>query len=405
MFSLKNLFQEYLINDNKNNNQLIEEEIRKKINSKYFYFGERCEMIFLYRQARTFNIQSKIPFNDYSDYYKEKREKILQFLSLIKWKTNSGDSINFFVYNQKTQRINIRSFLCVCATFGVKNKTFNNYIIYEMKRLFDIASLSEYAFYFLSVAKEENVIVPLTIKTILDFTFNAKQKQNYIDEFLYLENNCENINDKNVESDYFDMSIIDYSEYMLTDRSKCFLLLADTCVENLVSTSFFDFSIITLQYYKVIEVELKEKIIKEAIKETTQEKVFFSNNNKYIKKGEKEFKFLTLEGINTIFEEAITSLQKTTNDNSNSFYSCLLSVCNNDIRYLTYFRDITSANFRNRYRNPPAHTDPSPAEYTKEIKYIFASFIDNLRKILRKDDSEPTRFNVIDEVLKSNNYF
>lgn len=405
MLSFKNLFQEYLIGNNKNNKQLIEEEIQKKMNSNDFYFGENCEMIFLYRQARTFNIQSKIPFNEYSDYYKEKREKILQFLSLIKGKTISGDSINFFVYNQKTQRINIGSFLCVCATFGVKNKTFNNTIIDEMKRLFDIASLSEYAFYFLSVAKEENVIVPITIKTILDFTFNAKQKQNYIDEFLYLQNNCENINDKNVKSDYFDISIIDYSESMLTDRSKCFLLLADACVENLVSTSFFDFSIITLQYYKVIEVELKEKIIKEAIKETTQEKVFFSNNNKYIKKGEKEFKFLTLEGINTIFEEAITSLQKTTNDNSNSFYSCLLNVCNNDIRYLTYFRDITSANFRNRYRNPPAHTDPSPAEYAKEIKYIFASFIDNLRKILKKDDSEPTRFNVIDKVLKSNNYF
>lgn len=398
MQSFRDLFELYISHDSKSSLQKIEDAIKEKCENFKFYPLENFDLVYLYRQARIFNLQSELQINLNSDYYKYKQEKIIKLLSIVFFKINDVTK-QMFEYNDSSNKFTFENFLCFLAIYSLENQRFQYEIIRMMVELFDSQSIKLFAQYHSALLIEDNKPVEEIYSILLSTYFEYEQIDDVMTHLLCLmKSNLIYTNEQNREKFTNLSNFVNYIDHCLTHKSKCFYLVANECSNNFKNSAFFDFSIVSLQYYKIIETEIKNKLLLPCARKINGPEHSFGGKF-YIRKNEEKFNFLSLEKIHNISSYACDYVSS--NKKYDEFFNSLFKECKSNILYLQFFRDITSENFRNKYRNPPAHTEPLNGEALDEMITIFESFIVNLSKLKTDELDEPQRPKIIDFILKT----
>ena len=397
MITYRDLFFHYLESDAYD--EQIEKTLKEKTLERDFSFDNELELIFLYRQARIFNIESELEISSNSPNYLRKRKKVLRFFAFLD--IADSDGLHLFSYSEENKTINMRGFLLLCSWYSFNNNDYIKGLLNEMAPLYDAESLSEFLLHFVELAMMKKRKVPEIVKIALDMNVYREQFANYFD---YMDSNlidqCDDVERHRLS---FLFCNINFIRFKFSNKAKSFLLLADEMYNALSASTFADFSIVSLQYYKTIEVELKNFFIIPAlanIKSGILEVGTVNFQMRYFSPNK-----LTLGNISVLFDKAIDYLE---NGNTTScseanvlFYKNLVSVCNLNVEYLRFFRDITSQKFINRFRNPPAHTEPLAQEEISNVERIFMNFVDNLRCVSLNISDKPDRFKIVDIILNS----
>ena len=398
MFSLKTLFYRYLEDDSQE--AIIADLVKKRLQSNpSFLHKNKDELIFLYRQARIYNIESKINFIGRTEAYQNKRLKIIRFFKMIVFEDISFSS---FEYNEDKDEFVFRSFLIFLVVLALEDEQLIEDFLDQTFYLLDPESASEFCLHYVHIAKEDNKKIPEIIKIVLKTNVNETQYNHY---FEYMNNNLYSFKtDEAIKFRYYlAFEILNCINFCFTNKSKGFLLLAYELNESLSFSTFSDFSIVSLQYYKVIEVELKDKFIRPIFEKINWGKFYYGK--RYCLMSDFNYNLFTIGDICIIFDEAICyftnrnikSIEKT----NQKFYKELFRLLNNKIDYLIFMRDIISEPFRNLYRNPPAHTEPLQKDHIDDLKNLFYAFVGNYRKIYLKIDEPPLVSQTVLKILKN----
>ena len=347
------------------------------------------ELLFLYRQARIYNIESELGLS--SDV--KRREGVLKFFEKMVLRRNDSPLFAMFRYEKENDSFDLSGFIGSYISFIVLKKEDLLWLfIDEALRLFDFKSIQVFCLIYVDKLRESNKRVPAFIASVVgnlngldaDDTI-AYAKANKIDDDEEELNRALTLIVRFINAIYIDSC--------LTPKSKSFLVLADDLYSKLKKSTFADFSVVSLQYYKIIETELKEKIIKEAMKGIKFGRLYVGNY-KYYKVSDFDCSSMSLGEISTIFDDAIEfgingeSVFKQEKYSINEeFYQNIYKICLNNVDFLYYFRDITCTTLRQMFRNPPAHTEPLPDYYIPLVEKLFISFIANLRNLKIKDNN------------------
>ena len=201
-----------------------------------------------------------------------------------------------------------------------------------------------------------------------------------------------------------DLSTIEFLDQNATNESKTYLLIANELKKMFDSTTIYDYSLISLQYYKVIEIEIKDKIIKYAFENSGLDMLKFKRD----KNDKKPFKYLklsniseklndvfTLEVINHVLVQTSNYVNKRGVDcfENRPFYDQIFKILGSNEDSLNYLIKITNKEHRDKYRNPPAHTKPLTKKTTTECKEILNCFVNLLPNRLFSGESVANTIN------------
>ena len=395
MNNLYFLFKKYANSNSKN---------EKRFTKGIVLGGERItadELLFLYRQARIYNIEKELSFVKDSDKYKQKREGVINFFNKFGIKFADEERNLFFKYNESKDCFEFDYFITIYAQYTIHNDELIWLFVDEAIRLFDVYSLQFFSVALVMKARKDGLQIPSFINSVL---INLQTDNSDLENGLlaYARDNKKPDTDAEgiLRSKY--LNAIYINKYF-SAKSKSFLVLADDLIYNLSSSSFADYSVVSLQYYKVIETELKNKFIKEATKNIEWGKLYVGK--KYYKMSDFDCSLMTLGEISKIFEDAYNYIENYSvlfEDSINDkVYKNLYKLCLNNSGFIALFRDITSDIFRQTFRNPPAHTEPLAEEFIPLVETIFYIFVDNLTNIYVKKNVVH-RGKTIDALLELN---
>ena len=114
MITYRDLFFHYLESDAYD--EQIEKTLKEKTLERDFSFDNELELIFLYRQARIFNIESELEISSNSPNYLRKRKKVLRFFAFLD--IADSDGLHLFSYSEENKTINMRGFLLLCSWYS-----------------------------------------------------------------------------------------------------------------------------------------------------------------------------------------------------------------------------------------------------------------------------------------------
>lgn len=381
------------------------EQKKNKYNINFLILGEKVrldELLFLYRQARIYNIESELSLTLDSEKYKEKREGIIKFFSKLGLKNADDSRVPFFAYNQSKDCFDSMPFIAFYSFYCLNSKEATFEFIEEAIKLFDVDGIVHFCLAYVEHAKAKNKPVPAFISFVLERE-NKHQLKPETELVPYAIANKEqeiDIKQHNVLCKKYLNAL--YISGNLTPKSKSFLVLAEDLHYNISNSTFADFSVVSLQYYKVIETEIKEKIIKESTKDIKWGKFYVGK--KYYKMSDFDYSVLTLGEIYNIFKDAadyINGDYSAPSDSINTkIFDNIYNKCRKDIEYLLFFRDITSSIFRDWFRNPPAHTEPLAEEYIPMVENIYFYFISNIATLTTKNKFKVERGKLIDYICE-----
>ena len=171
----------------------------------------------------------------------------------------------------------------------------------------------------------------------------------------------------------------------LPEKCRNFYIIAESLMQKLDSSLFVDYSICSLQYYKIIEIEIKDLLIKPAIPKEVDD-AFFQDIFNIIKlKCNKNNKVewinrLTLDKIHYLaiwLVECFSNKEKyNLLANSTKTFIKQISEKISVISPFAYIIDCTHEEMLKLYRNPPAHTKPASRDNAIEAKEIMFGLLD-----------------------------
>lgn len=169
----------------------------------------------------------------------------------------------------------------------------------------------------------------------------------------------------------------------LMDESKYFYVNGMYINKIIDESSFMDYSIISMQFYKAIEVELKRRFIHPALIG-----INFDSLKRCISLNVKNVENITLGNINYMFKWLFTNWDNniTTNVDEINFKNKLKKMFNFDKRYVNELKTIIDSKNLDKYRNPPAHTRTMEYSYAEESHKTFIFFVYLINMISAKID-------------------
>ena len=354
------------------------------------------ELLFLYRQARIYNIESELGLPSSP----ERRERVLNFFERLGLNSGGEQLFKMFKYEKEKDTFDNGGFISFYIFYTYKHKNLLELFFKEAIKLFDTESMIKFCVTYVTMAKERKLAVPYCITSLLE-----KLPCELIDKDVvsYAIGNKaeENVDETKLLFRYLNAF---YINSYFTTKSKSFLVLADELYSNLKKSTFADYSVVSLQYYKVIETELKEKLIKKATNEIKSGRLYVGK--KYFKMKDFDYSTMALGEISSVLEDAINYL-----DNGHScfneceysintdVYENLFKICQKKIGFLEFYKDITSTPFRQMFRNPPAHTEPLPERYIPAVEAIFKCFVSNIGNI-QQNCNEVITTEAIKEIIE-----
>lgn len=165
----------------------------------------------------------------------------------------------------------------------------------------------------------------------------------------------------------------------LSNLAKCFYVMGLVFMDEFDKTPFLDYSVASMQFYKVIEVELKDKIIDPIL-----EKIDFQIFIDYLKQDRISIpvnkESITLGSIYHIFRWVLKHWDdKELLDKQVNLIKNFKSKFNNDKRYIKEIQTIISQDNLDKYRNPPAHTKTLEYRQAHEAHIICLLFMHIMR--------------------------
>lgn len=157
----------------------------------------------------------------------------------------------------------------------------------------------------------------------------------------------------------------------MTPLSRCFYVSGIYLIEMMEKTAFMDYSISSMQFYKVIENELKDKVINPVFCN-----VDFQSLKEHPFKTIKNLESITLGNIRYIFEWLLHDWDnKVVNSDLDKIKNVLKQKFNDDKRYVEEINILISQHNLNKYRNPPAHVKTLEFDKAAEAYYSCILFM------------------------------
>jgi hypothetical protein len=169
----------------------------------------------------------------------------------------------------------------------------------------------------------------------------------------------------------------------LSNLARYFYVMGMFFIEKIDETSFMDYSLSSMQFYKVIEIVLKDKIVVPLLKNF--------DLNLIIEKAKLPLKLnvesMTLGNIRYIFQWIIKNwdLNNITDNREKEYLISAKNIFNNDKRWVEEIIIIISQNNLDKYRNPPAHTKTLEYEYANESNKICVLFLYMISLMTKKN--------------------
>lgn len=361
-------------------------QIIQEMKNKAVAILSAVNLLRLYRIARLSNEQIQIFKELNSETFRVKLKRTKEFFKHIKdiyHISPESDSTLDECRFPSSFAVNNCLEIMAMESFGSEK----HYINYFLKT-YDSFGLQEFTHQYMKIAMFDDRLIPTEIKLAIKYN---PHKEFYESFEKYIESHTTN----SVEEDKQLIEKIKncYFAETLTDKSKIFLLLSQELEDVLNKSPFADYSVVSLQYFKVIELELKNRYIKPALKSSNGS--FRTINSTLFDKDKlnNEWAFNKAFALGTLHKIFVQTKEwYEQNDLKEGYcYKTLFKLIHENPEYLSYFIDITSQKSLDKYRNPPAHIKPLSKEEADEAKVVFYSFICNLRKLTEDAKELPTK--------------
>ncbi len=189
---------------------------------------------------------------------------------------------------------------------------------------------------------------------------------------------------------YFKLRELFEIRKVCSDKSLTFYNDASIMLDVFKKNNLFDYSTVALQFFKIIEVEFKEKIIMNLSKDLNKQNLFEglsevvllnSYNDKFLERLEfGKIRYILRQVKNFLFDKKNDKEILYVNEDTKIFYTRLMYLFGN-IKNINFYIDILNQRVIDLYRNSSVHTGIVSYERALESRVLTDTFLNNLSNL------------------------
>lgn len=338
-----------------------------------------------YKQIKHSNDHSL--FN--SDYLNSLKIIINVFIEIIHKKDNKQEYITEL--NDEYDYFEIVIFyLKQSSTHDVLFK--RTYEVFDICVWNDLKLFYKVVYYFLTNESFYKLKVQIVYEMFMfkDMLFNyLKHTNSNIEQIMKQINSNDYSLDVEASDEFVKIKELINIRSMCSDKSLTFFADGYKMLYLFRENNLFDYSSVSLQFFKVIEIELKEKIINHCCKDLNKELLYegleylnlTSFNNDFLNRIELGKIRFILRKVKSMMYDLRQDIEiEYVNDEIKIFYTRLVSLFMN-VKTINFYLDIINQRVVELYRNSAVHTGIVSFNRAQEALYITKIFLKNIKEL------------------------